>query len=69
MDVLPHLKCRALVIQGEEDRLCPVWQGELLRKLMRNSAFYLCRGAGHVPFVTQYAQVNRRLEQFLEDAA
>jgi pimeloyl-ACP methyl ester carboxylesterase len=69
VDVLDHLTCRALVIQGEEDRLCPVWQGELLRKRLKHSAFFLCRGAGHVPFATQYAQVNRRLEQFLEDGA
>lgn len=69
VEVLPHLTCRALVVQGEEDRLCPVWQGELLRKLLRNSAFYLCRGAGHVPFVTQYVQVNRRLEQFLDEGS
>jgi pimeloyl-ACP methyl ester carboxylesterase len=69
VEVLGHLECRVLVVQGEEDRLCPVWQGELLRKHLRQSAFYLCRGAGHVPFVTQYAQVNRRIEQFLEEGA
>jgi pimeloyl-[acyl-carrier protein] methyl ester esterase len=69
VDVLADLPCKALVVQGEEDRLCPVWQGELLRKRLRQSVFYLCRGAGHVPFVTQYAQVNRRIEQFLEEGA
>jgi len=69
LDVLDHVACRSLVVQGEEDRLCPVWQGELLRKRLKQSAFFLCRGAGHVPFATQYAQVNRRLEQFLEEGA
>ncbi len=65
-EVIPTLPCRALIIQGEHDRLSPVWQGELLRKLFRQSVFHLCKGAGHAPFITQFAAVNRRIEQFLE---
>ena len=65
-EVIPRLPTRALIIHGEHDRLSPLWQGELLRKLFRQSAFYLCRGAGHAPFLTQFAAVNRRIEQFLE---
>ncbi len=65
-EVIPKLPCRALIIQGEHDRLSPVWQGELLRKLFHQSVFHLCKGAGHVPFITQFAAVNRRIEQFLE---
>jgi pimeloyl-ACP methyl ester carboxylesterase len=65
-EMIPKLPCRALIMQGEHDRLCPVWQGELLRKLFRRSVFHLCKGAGHAPFLTQFAVVNRRIEQFLE---
>jgi len=65
-EVIPKLPCPALIIQGEHDRLSPVWQGETLRKLFKRSVFHLCRGAGHAPFVTQFAAVNRRIEQFLE---
>jgi pimeloyl-ACP methyl ester carboxylesterase len=65
-DMIPALPCRALIVQGEHDRLSPVWQGELLRKLFRQSVFHLCKGAGHAPFITQFAAVNRRIEQFLE---
>jgi pimeloyl-[acyl-carrier protein] methyl ester esterase len=65
-DVIPRLPCRALIIHGEHDRISPIWQGELLRKLFRQSEFHLCRGAGHVPFLTQFAAINRRIEQFLE---
>jgi pimeloyl-[acyl-carrier protein] methyl ester esterase len=65
-EVIPRLPCRALIVQGEDDRISPVWQGELLRKLLRDSTFYLCKGAGHAPFLTHYAAVNRRVDQFLE---
>jgi pimeloyl-ACP methyl ester carboxylesterase len=65
-DVIPKLPCRALIIHGEHDRISPIWQGELLRKLFKQSEFYLCRGAGHAPFLTQFVAVNRRIEQFLE---
>ncbi|HEX7927024.1 MAG TPA: alpha/beta hydrolase [bacterium] len=67
-DVVPRLPCRTLLIHGDQDRLSPIWQGELLRKLLRKSEFYLCKGAGHAPNLTQFATVNRRIEQFLEQA-
>ncbi len=68
LDFIPKLPCRALVVQGENDKLSPVWQGELLRKLLRRSSLFLCREAGHLAFLTHYAEINRRIEQFLDEA-
>src|SRR5262245_30467570 len=30
-DVIPRLPCRSLLIHGDQDRVSPIWQGELLR--------------------------------------
>lgn len=68
-EFLPDLDVRALVIQGDADRVTPVWQGQLLRRLLRRAEFHLCRGAGHMAFVTRYANLNRRIARFLESPA
>ena len=65
-EFLPALEVRALVVQGEADQVAPVWQGQLLRRLLRRSEFLLLPGAGHLPFVTHYANLNRRIARFLE---
>ncbi|MBI3992416.1 MAG: alpha/beta hydrolase [Candidatus Lambdaproteobacteria bacterium] len=65
-DMLGAFGCRALVVQGEDDKVTPLWQGELIRKLMRNASLELCKSTGHAPFITRYASVNRRVAQFLE---
>ena len=65
-ELLPALDVRALVIQGDADQVTPVWQGQALRRLLRRAEFQLCRGAGHMPFVTRYANLNRRIARFLE---
>jgi pimeloyl-[acyl-carrier protein] methyl ester esterase len=65
-ELLPALDVRALVVQGEADRVTPIWQGQLLRRLLRRAELHLCPGAGHLPFVTHYANLNRRLARFLE---
>jgi pimeloyl-ACP methyl ester carboxylesterase len=65
-ELLPKLPCPTLVVHGRADRAAPVWQAQALRRLLPASALYLCREAGHLPFVTRYASVNRVIAGFLE---
>ncbi|MCZ6554158.1 MAG: alpha/beta hydrolase [SAR324 cluster bacterium] len=67
-ELLPDLAVRSLIVQGDSDRLTPVWQAQLLRRLIGDAELWLCRGGGHLPFVTRYAHLNRRISRFLDDA-
>ena len=52
-EMLADLPVRTLIFQGDADQLAPVWQGQLLRRLLKNSELYLCQGCGHVPFLSR----------------
>lgn len=68
-DLAAQLPVRTLLVQGEADAIVPIWQGQLLRRLLRRSELHLCAGAGHMPFFTRYAAINRRVARFLDAAA
>ncbi|MBI4084093.1 MAG: alpha/beta hydrolase [Candidatus Lambdaproteobacteria bacterium] len=68
-ELVPTLRLRTLVVHGEDDKASPIWQGQLLGKLLPDAALHRCKGAGHLPFVTHYAAVNRLIAQFIEGGA
>lgn len=68
-DMLPQVSCPTLIMHGDADKVAPLWQGEAVRKLMPNAALEVCKSAGHVPFLTHYPAVNRRVARFLETVA
>jgi pimeloyl-ACP methyl ester carboxylesterase len=60
------IRCPALVIHGDADRIVPVAKGKLVAKAI-GAPFRLLRHAGHVPNQTHARTVNRMLLSFLHD--
>lgn len=67
-ELMAALRCPTLIVQGDADRIAPLWQGQFLRRLVPRSHIQVFRGAGHAPQVTHYAAVNRVMQQFLSEA-
>jgi pimeloyl-ACP methyl ester carboxylesterase len=63
----------ALVLMGEDDRLCPRDRHELMLALMPQSRFAVIAGAGHLPTLERpaetAAEISRWLEQPLQGTA
>jgi pimeloyl-ACP methyl ester carboxylesterase len=57
----------ALVLMGEDDRLCPRDRHELMHALIPGSRFALIRGAGHLPTLEQPEATNAELARWLEE--
>ena len=61
-----RIRCPALVIHGDADRIVPVAKGELVAKTI-GASFRLLEHAGHVPNQTRAHTVNHLLLSFLHD--
>jgi pimeloyl-ACP methyl ester carboxylesterase len=59
----------ALVLMGEEDRLCPRDRHELMASLMPQARLVTVAGAGHLPPLEQPQAVTAALGAWLEGAA
>jgi pimeloyl-ACP methyl ester carboxylesterase len=57
--LLPGLPPGTTIIQGQEDRIVPPVQGDLLRDQISGGRLYELTGAGHLPFLTQIPTFNR----------
>lgn len=55
----------ALVLMGEEDRLCPRDRHELMARLMPQAELVVVPGAGHLPPLERPAAVNEALARWL----
>lgn len=53
------------LILGEQDTLVPVEVGEQFRLLLPAIELHIIAGAGHIPFVTEQAQVLGRVREFM----
>ncbi|WP_300033957.1 alpha/beta fold hydrolase [uncultured Roseobacter sp.] len=62
---LKTVRVPALVLCGEDDRLCPVSRHELMHKLIPGSQLAVIPGAGHMPTLEQPEQTNRKLKKWL----
>ena len=68
-ELVGGITCPALIMHGDADKVAPLWQGEAIRKLMPNAELEVCKSAGHVPFLTHYPTINRRVARFLDATA
>lgn len=57
----------ALVLCGEDDRLCPVHRHELMRDLIPNSVLCVVEGAGHLPVLEQPDATNDAICMWLAE--
>ncbi|WP_108859149.1 alpha/beta fold hydrolase [Ruegeria sp. Alg231-54] len=58
---------KALVLCGQEDRLCPVERHQLMHDLLPDSALEIIEGAGHLPTLEQPQKTTAALIRWLED--
>jgi len=63
---LAGFKGSALVLMGEEDRLCPRDRHDLMHDLLEGSRLVVVEGAGHLPTLEQPEAVNAALQTWLE---
>ena len=57
----------ALVLMGEEDRLCPLPRHELMHQLMPHSRLVIIKGAAHLPTLEQPIETTAALRRWLEN--
>ena len=65
---LAAFKGPALVLMGEDDRLCPRDRHDLMHALMPQSQLAIIKGAGHLPTLEQPAQTTAELLRWLAPA-
>ena len=58
---------KALVLCGQEDRLCPVERHQLMHDFLPNSSLEIVGGAGHLPTLEQPQKTTVALIRWLED--
>ena len=64
-DTLRSVTVPALVLCGQEDRLCPVERHELMHDLIPESELVVIPGAGHLPTLEQPNRTNEALQSWL----
>lgn len=64
-DLMPNVKCPALLIWGKNDDATPLSDGEKMEKLMPEAALVAFDNAGHYSFLEQQILFNRVLASFM----
>ena len=65
-DTLQKIKVPALILCGEDDRLCPLHRHELMHGLIPGSTLSVIKGAGHLPTLEQPDTTNMALAHWLK---
>jgi pimeloyl-ACP methyl ester carboxylesterase len=63
--ILSLAKCPVLIIHGEDDRLIPVTDAELMHKIIPNSQFVVIPKAGHLPNLEHPDRFNQAIRDFI----
>ncbi len=61
---MPKISVPALLIWGEKDTATPIDSGRLMEKLIPDAALIPVPGAGHFPFVDDWALVSKVLDSY-----
>jgi len=67
MNDIQRIKIPSLIVCGSDDRLTPVKYSEYLNKNIQGSRLVVIQGAGHMVMMEKPDQVNRAIEEFLND--
>lgn len=65
--VLSNIASPTLLIWGENDRDTPLADGMLMAQKIHRSKLITIKSAGHFPFIDDPAQVNKHIEDFLNN--
>jgi pimeloyl-ACP methyl ester carboxylesterase len=68
-DRLGEIRCRTLIIWGEDDRLVPVSDATELEWLIPNSRKLIYEDTGHLPMLERPGRFNADVHAFLSEAA
>lgn len=64
-NILAFISAPTLIIQGGQDRVCPVSAAGFLSREIKNSKTEIFNDAGHAPHLTEPDRVNRLIEEFI----
>jgi len=65
MDRVQEIRCRTLVVCGDEDRMTPRKYSDYLHERIKNSELAIIPGAGHSVMFEKPSDFNRVLEEFV----
>lgn len=65
-DALPRIRCRTLIVHGENDVLVPHAAAEYLAQRLPDARCDLVSGAGHAPFVSNAGHVAELIRAFID---
>lgn len=63
---LPMIKCKTIIIFGENDNVTPIYMAKRLNKGIKNSKLCLIKDAGHFCFVDKRFEFVNLLKEFVE---
>lgn len=63
---LKDIKTPTLIIQGNEDNVCPAGASIYLAKNLPNAKLTILKDAGHIPFLTMNKEFNKIVRGFIE---
>jgi pimeloyl-ACP methyl ester carboxylesterase len=63
--ILERVRCRALLIHGDDDRVCPSANSQSLAEARPDWEFVTVAGAGHALNVRDPVRVNQLIAEFL----
>lgn len=66
MPLLPHIKCPALIIHGEDDQLIPIHEAIIMKHHIPNSSLMVIAKAGHLPNMEQPEKYNQAILGFIQ---
>lgn len=69
LDLLPQIKCPALIVVGEQDGLTPPTDSEAMAKAIPNSKLVMIPEAGHLSNLEQPASFNSAMSRFLDSVS
>lgn len=64
-DTLRAVNVPALILCGDQDRLCPPARHHVMHDMMRGSTLVIVENAGHLPVLEQPHETNRHLQAWL----
>ena len=66
-DTLRDINVPALILCGEQDRLCPPDRHRVMRDMVRGSTLVIVENAGHLPVLEQPLETNQHLQAWLHE--
>lgn len=63
-DRLPYITAQVLIIQGENDTICPIQQSHQMETLLPNARAVRLSATGHAPFLTKQERFLKELREF-----